>query len=178
MAVFLDGWDHVTNVLLTAPLPYVCVVTLVRISGKRSASKMNTFDWIVTVAIGSMVGSGVLSTDAELVPVLMGIVVLLALQWLFTKLSSYSSGFHRLINASPTLLFLNGDFLQAQMWKERVPKSEILAAVRENGHTSVDTVCAVILESDGALSVIGTTDTDVYATLDDVDGVPDSVHTS
>lgn len=178
MNPFFDGWDRVLDVVLTAPLLYVCVVVFVRISGKRSTSKMNTFDWIVTVALGSMVSTGVLSESVKLVPALAGITVLLALQWGFTKLSVYSAGFHRLINGPPSLLVLDGEFLEARMRKARVARREILAAVRESGHVSMDSVCAVVLESDGELSVIGAVDRSVYATLDDVDGVPSDVPTS
>lgn len=63
------------------------------------------------------------------------------------------------------------------MRSERVARSEIVTAARENGHASMDSVTAVILEADGELSVLGQTDAVVLATLADVHGVPDAVPT-
>ena len=177
MPPLLGEWDHVLNVLVTAPLLYLAVVVFVRVSGKRSTSKMNTFDWIVTVAIGSIVGSGVISTSVPLAPALTAIGALLLLQYGITKASSYSSRFRNLVNAPPTLVYFRGEFYEGAMHTERVARAEILTAARENGYASMDGVEAVILEPDGDLSVLGQTDAAVYATLDGVGGVPESVPT-
>ena len=166
------------RVLAAAPLLYLAVVAFVRVSGKRSTSKMNTFDWIVTVALGSMLSTGALSSSVAPATALAGIGALLVLQWAFTKGSAYSPAFHRLINASPTLLYVQGEYLEGPMRRERVARSEIVTAARENGHATMDTVGAVVLEPDGDLSVLGTADTDVYATLDGVEAVPESVRTT
>lgn len=47
-----------------------------------------------------------------------------------------------------------GDLLQDAMRKERVNADEIYAVLREKGISSIQEVDAVILETDGSLSVI------------------------
>ncbi len=48
-----DGWIGPGRLLLVGPLAYLALVLFVRISGKRALSKLNSFDLVVTVALGS-----------------------------------------------------------------------------------------------------------------------------
>ncbi|MDD4650877.1 MAG: hypothetical protein PHQ34_01485, partial [Methanothrix sp.] len=45
---------------------YVALVIIVRLSGKRTLSSMNAFDFIVNVAIGSILASTIISRDVSL----------------------------------------------------------------------------------------------------------------
>lgn len=48
--MFFDGWDSIIRVILAGVLAYVGLVVVLRISGNRTLSKMNSFD-LVTVAL-------------------------------------------------------------------------------------------------------------------------------
>jgi uncharacterized membrane protein YcaP (DUF421 family) len=152
--IFFDDWISILRVGVTAPVVYVAVVLFIRLFGKRSTSQMNNFDWIVTVAAGSIVGSVVLLKDVAIIEGLEAIVLLLGLQYLVTKLSVTVPGFSQIIRSSPKLLFFQGNFLEKAMKDERVTHSEILSAMREAGHDNQEGVAAVVLESDAKLSVI------------------------
>jgi hypothetical protein len=45
-----DSWSGLGRVLLVGPLAYVALVAILRISGKRTLTKLNAFDLVVTVA--------------------------------------------------------------------------------------------------------------------------------
>lgn len=60
LAVLFDGWEGIINFFLAAPVMYMPVILAIRITGKRSTSQMNNFDWIVTVAIGSLTASEII----------------------------------------------------------------------------------------------------------------------
>jgi uncharacterized membrane protein YcaP (DUF421 family) len=64
------------------------------------------------------------------------------------------------IKAEPALLLHDGKVLASMMAKERVTEDEILAAVRERGFGELADVGAVVLETDGSLSVLGRTRSD------------------
>ena len=53
-AIF-NGWDGVLRILLIAPAAYVALILILRMSGKRTLAKLNAFDFVVTIAIGSTV---------------------------------------------------------------------------------------------------------------------------
>ena len=56
-----DGWLPVARTLILGFMSYVGLVILLRASGKRALSKMNAFDLIVTVALGSTLATVLLS---------------------------------------------------------------------------------------------------------------------
>jgi uncharacterized membrane protein YcaP (DUF421 family) len=60
----------------------------------------------------------------------------------------------RLVKAEPTLLLHGGRMLEAALRRERVTRAEVLAAVRGAGLGSPEQAEAVVLETDGSLSVI------------------------
>jgi uncharacterized membrane protein YcaP (DUF421 family) len=70
--------------VLSGVLMLLAVVVIVRITGLRSLAKMSSFDFTVTVAIGSILGSVVASGS----PISQGAVAvasLLGVQWLIAQ---------------------------------------------------------------------------------------------
>ena len=151
---FFSSWQDVLRVLVVGVLTYVSLVVILRISGKRTLSKMNAFDFVITIALGSSVASILLSRDVTLAQGLTALVLLVSLQFLVTFTSVRSSAFGDLLKARPTLLYYRGQFLRRSMKQERVHEHEILAAVRESGISSLQQVDAVVLETQGELSVL------------------------
>jgi len=141
------------RVALSAILIFAFIIILTRLVGKRGVAKMNSFDWIVTVALGSIAAAGIVSPD-DFGPVLVASFVLVSLQWCLTKFSLKTKWIENLIKANPTLLMMNGEILQAGQDKTHVTDSEILAAARGAGLASLQQVKAMVLETDGSFSVV------------------------
>ncbi|MBT8143546.1 MAG: DUF421 domain-containing protein [Gammaproteobacteria bacterium] len=156
--LFFYNVENLLQILISAPFLYFSVIALVRISGKRSTSQMNNFDWIVTVAMGSLVASAMVLKNVTLIEVLLAISALLLLQFLVTRSLLDSKVLRRLVKASPTLLVRKGEYLRDAMRDERVTEGEVLSAVRGSGVGRLEDVEAVILETDASLSVIASRD--------------------
>ncbi|MFL2101026.1 DUF421 domain-containing protein [Desemzia sp. FAM 23991] len=152
--MFTSDSSSLIRILVVGTLSYILILLVLRISGKRTLSKMNSFDFIVTVALGSVLGSILTSQDIALVDGILAFGLLVLLQFITSWLSVRSDFFSQLIKSSPKLLYYDGQFNRFSMKKERVPEKEILQAVRSNGYASLDEVRAVILETDGTFSVI------------------------
>ncbi|PAP78103.1 DUF421 domain-containing protein [Rubrivirga marina] len=152
-AVLFDSWASLGKVLLSAVLTYPLLILVLRLGGKRTLAKMNAFDFVVTVAIGSIVASTLLST-APVVNGVGAVATLVALQAAVTWLSVRSDRFEALVKSQPTLVFHDGTYLDGPMRAERVTREEIRGAIRDAGHAGTDGVAAVVLESDGAFSVL------------------------
>ena len=153
--MFFDGWHDLLHILVVGGGAYFGLVVLLRITGKRTLSKLNAFDLVVTVALGSTLASALLSSDVTLSEGLLAFVLLCGLQYAVTFASLHSKGFRRLIKSEPSLLFFDGAFLDGQMRKERLTRDEVMAAMRSSGKHDPAEVAAVILETDGSISVIG-----------------------
>ncbi|EGA88841.1 hypothetical protein GPDM_13346 [Planococcus donghaensis MPA1U2] len=135
-------------------LAYAGLVILLRISGKRTLTKLNAFDLVVTVALGSTLSTILLNNSISLLEGMTAFGMLILLQYLMTLFSLHFDWFNNLVKSEPRLLYLDGNFLKSSMRKERIKEMEILQAIRNTGFGSTEKVKAVILETDGSLSVI------------------------
>jgi uncharacterized membrane protein YcaP (DUF421 family) len=152
--IFFDGLNSILRTLVMGVAGYAGIVLLLRASGKRTLSKMNMFDFIVTIALGSVLATMIISKQTTLAQGLTAVAVLVFMQFAVTAISVRSGVFSRLIKAEPRLLYANGDFLRGAMMAERVTKSELEAAARDASVGSMGEVAAMVLETDGTISVI------------------------
>ncbi len=152
--MFFDTWFGLARVVIVGTLAYVALVLLLRVSGKRTLSKMNAFDLVVTVALGSTLATVLLSKDVALAEGVVAFALLIALQFAIAWLSVRSSTVGQLVKAEPALLVHRGRLLRQALRRERVVEAEVLAAVREQGLAALEEVEAVVLETDGTFSVV------------------------
>lgn len=156
--MFFNDWWGMARTIIVGVLSYTALVLLLRVSGKRTLSKMNAFDLIVTVALGSTLATVLLSKDIPLAEGVLAFALLIGLQFVITWLSVRSGTISGWIKAEPTLLVYQGRLLHDAMRRERVIEAEVHAAVREQGLAAVDDVAALVLETDGTFSVLGQAD--------------------
>lgn len=153
--MFFNEWFGLLRVLVVGTLAYAALVVLLRTTGKRTLSKMNAFDFVVTVALGSTLATVLLSKDVALAEGVLAFAVLIVLQLVVAWLSARSPRFRTLVKAEPRLLLHRGEILNDALRRERVAPEEVMAAVRSSGYGSLEQVAAVVLETDGTFSVIG-----------------------
>jgi uncharacterized membrane protein YcaP (DUF421 family) len=157
--MFFVSWYALLRVLVVGVCAYAALVALVRLTGKRTLSKFNAFDLIVTVALGSTLATVLLAKDVALAEGLVALGVLVGLQFAVAWLSVRSAAVRRLVKSEPRLLFYRGEFLRDAMRAERVTEGEVVASVRGQGLPSLERVEAVVLETDGTLTAVPTSDT-------------------
>ncbi len=157
--MLFNGWDMLARTLIIGFFSYAALIILLRASGKRTLSKMNAFDFVVTVALGSTLATMLLSKDVALAQGALAFALLISLQFIVTWLSVRSKGVARIVKSEPTLLYYRGQMLYSAMKKERVLEDEILSALRSHGHLALADVEAVVLETDGTMSVTPKADT-------------------
>jgi uncharacterized membrane protein YcaP (DUF421 family) len=165
--IFFDNWESIFRTFIITVLAYISLIILLRISGKRTLSKMNAFDFIVTIALGSTLATVLLNKSVALADGILAFALLIGLQYLITFLAVRSKRISKLVNATPALVVYHGEMLDNAMQKERLNEDEIYAVLREKGISSIKNAKAVILETDGSLTVISSSD----------DGRPETLRT-
>ena len=154
--LLFDGFDILGRTILLGLLSYVAVVALLRLSGKRTLSKFNMFDFVVTVAFGSVLASMLVSKNVALAQGVMAFAMLIGLQFAVTYASVRSERFQNLVKAQPSVLYYRGNWRRDRMRQERVSEEELIASARQSGVGGMDKVGALVLETDGTISVIKT----------------------
>jgi len=151
--MFFQGWPGLVRTLLVGVLAYVSLVAMLRISGKRTLAKLNAFDLVVTVALGSTLSAILLQESIALAEGALALALLILLQYLVSALSVRSPAFAQAVRSEPALLVRDGRYCLDTMRRERITQDEALGAIRSSGGPSIDEARTVILESDGTLSV-------------------------
>lgn len=169
--MFFESGSALLRTLVVGSLAYVALVVLLRGAGKRTLSKWNAFDLVVTVAFGSTLATSLLSKDTTLAQGVLAFGLLVGLQWSITRLSVRSVTLERWVKAQPRLLLFQGQLQREALQQERVTASEIRAAVRAQGISGLEDVEAVVLETDGSFSVLERRGSTTSA-MTDVNGYP------
>ncbi len=166
--MFFNSWFNLLSVLIVGILAYVALIVLLRVFGKRTLSKWNAFDFVVTIALGSILASVTLSKTVPLIEGISAFLLLIALQFIITKLSVRFDFIKNIIKAKPTLLLDKGEYLPDTLRRQRVDESEVRAAVRAAGFAAIEEIEAVVLETDGTFSVVKKSADDSRSALQDV----------
>ncbi|MFI6066758.1 DUF421 domain-containing protein [Micromonospora sp. NPDC051227] len=156
------------RLLVIAAIVYPALVLILRLSGKRTLSKLNAFDFVVTVALGSTLATILLSRDVSLLEGILALALLVTLQYVVALLAVRWPPSQRLLKARPTMLLRDGRVRHAALRRARIAESEIRQAARGNGIGDLSELAAVVLESDGSLSVIPSSKLGDGSSLDDV----------
>lgn len=152
--LFFNGWEGVFRVLIVGTGAYFGIIIILRVSGSRTLSQLNAFDFIVTVALGSTLATIILNKDVPLLNGLAAFGILIFLQFVVGSISVRSKVFRKMIKTEPSLLFFKGSFLQSRMEQHRIAEEEILQTLRSEGIAGTDEVDVIVLESNGKFSVI------------------------
>ncbi len=152
--MFLDSWEDVFDVLWIGVLIYIVLIVFLRASGNRTLSKLNSFDFVVTIALGSTLSAILVNRDVSFIEGAVALGLLVLLQFIITWLSRRSSGLKRIITTEPTILYCDGEIRDKAMTKVRITHDELISTVRKQGIGDLEEVAAVVMESDGKLSVI------------------------
>ena len=155
--MFFDNWFGLLRVVVVGVAAYAALVALLRVSGKRTLAKLNAFDLVVTVALGSTMATVLLSKSVALAEGLLAFALLVGLQYAVAWLSVRSPRFGAVVKSEPALLH-RGRFLEGAMRRERVTHDEVVSALRSSGLSRPEDAAAVVLETDGSLSVVKATD--------------------
>lgn len=143
------------TVVLTTIGVYLGFVVLVRLVGPRSLTSISSFDFAGVVAFGSVIGRTILLEDPTLMIALVGLATLFTLQGVLGLLRQ-NPRLDRWLNGAPVLLALDGRLLEANMSSAHVVESEIRQALRRAGVHGLAEVKCVVLERNGAISVVTT----------------------
>ena len=147
-------WGGMVGALIEAVVFYLYAILLLRVAGKTTVGTARIFDFVSTVAMGTIVGSTIISSSIALTTGLVGLTALVALQWSVAYASSHSGRFYRITTNTPRLLYDGSRFLDENLNDERITRDDVKAKIRQSGHPNLESVAAVVLETTGNVAVI------------------------
>lgn len=148
------------EVILSAIGVYIAIVVLTRFAGKRSFSKMSNFDFAMTISIGAMIATTILSPSVNFLQGLTGLTAIFLLE-LFSNYLRQFPQFRKLIDNSPLLLMDGSEILYKNLKKVRLSEEDLLSNLRKANVVQLSQVKAVIFENTGEITVLHSTNSSV-----------------
>lgn len=147
--------DIVLRGLLLAAIAIIWVTVLIRINGLRTLSKMTNFDFVMTIAMGSVAAGVVQASDwPAFWQAFVGMAGLVLVQYLAARLRSSSDTMEQVMQNEPLLIMRDGEILPDALKQARMSESDVMAKLREANALEISNVRAVVLETTGDVSVL------------------------
>ncbi|NJN28023.1 MAG: DUF421 domain-containing protein [Cyclobacteriaceae bacterium] len=158
----MEKWFTTTHreiiaIALTATGIYLAVILFTRLAGKRSFSKMSSFDFAMTVAVGSILATTILSKSVSLLAGIFGLAMVYILQ-IFAAVLRRFDVVKKVMDNTPLLLMDGSTILEENLKNARVAKSDLRAKLREANVTNMSQIKAVVFETTGDISVLHSDD--------------------
>ncbi|MBP1839854.1 DUF421 domain-containing protein [Formosa algae] len=157
--LFDSDFQSILLILLSSTGIYLAVIVYTRIFGKRSFSKMSSFDFAMTVAVGSIIATTILSETVSLFEGAVGLLMVYILQLVAAYLRRYS-WFEKQIDNQPTLIMDGQTILKKNLEAVRLTEGDLRSKLREANVTKLSEIKAVIFETTGDLVVLHKKDND------------------
>lgn len=152
-------WTEVLMVLISSIGIYIALIGFTRLAGLRSFSKLSSFDFAVTVAVGSVIATTILTEDPPLIQAILALGLLYFLRNGVAKLRGISPFISKLVDNEPTLLMKGPHMLDENLKATKVTPDDLRAKLREANVTDLSQIKAVVLETTGDISVLHSKDT-------------------
>ena len=150
----VTSWSSLLMVFISAVVTYGAIITLTRLSGIRSFSKLSGFDFAVTVATGSVLASIFVAKDPPLLQGLFALLVLYTLQMSLAFARKRIRAVESLVDNRPRLIMSGAVVHEDQMKKSKITLDDLYAKLREANVTQFDQIFAVVAETTGDISVL------------------------
>ncbi|HWX54852.1 MAG TPA: YetF domain-containing protein [Verrucomicrobiae bacterium] len=150
----LTSWHTVLEIVARTSVIYVLVLLGLRLTGKREVGQMTPFDLTLLLLLSNSVQNAMTGPDTSLLGGVAAACVLLAMNYLFGRLSGRNRPFRKFTEGSPTILIHKGVVIINHLAKENVSTDELHRALREHGVDCIEDVALAVLEVDGAISIL------------------------
>lgn len=141
-------------VFIRSIILYIAVLISLRVMGKGEIAEMNAFDLVITLLLAEVAA---IPMENNSIPILYGIASITGLVFMQTFISYFALKSRRLssfLSGKPAILINKGEIDYKVLKKERITIDEIFEQLRIQGFFSIKDVQYAILETDGNLSVI------------------------
>ncbi len=156
---FFIEMESLIAISITALVIYIAVIVFTRIFGKRSFSKMSSFDFAMTVAVGSLIATTILSESVTVLEGVVGLFVVYLYQLTAAVLRKWKP-FRKAIDNEPLLLMMGPEIIEDNLLKARVTEGDLRSKLREANVLDLSEVRAVVFETTGDIVVLHSSNED------------------
>ncbi len=130
------------------------ILFLVLKTGRRKIAELPVYDFLSILVLGSVIGADISEPDIPHLPTLFSVALIVALQYIVSRLLINNKKIARKITFGPTVIIQNGQFIKYNMERLKYSMENVLMALREKDIFDLNEVEYAIVESSGSISVL------------------------
>jgi uncharacterized membrane protein YcaP (DUF421 family) len=142
----------VLELIVRATAVYLFLFFLLRFIGKKHVGQMSPFDLVVLLIISETVDASLIGDDKSLTGGLISAATLVFLVALVGYSTWRSKKVERWTEGWPKILVRHGHVKDDVLNDQRISRSELMEALRQQGCTAITNVRFAILENDGRIT--------------------------
>jgi uncharacterized membrane protein YcaP (DUF421 family) len=137
---------------------YLFLFIALRLAGKRELGNVSTGDLIVVLLLSNTVQNAIIGDETSLIGGLAGAAILIVLNKAIVFASYHNRQFRRMVDGEPVELIVDGKVDETALTREKLTQDELAMAVREQNVAGFAGVKRAVLETNGIISVIPSSD--------------------
>ena len=134
-------------------LIYILLLVVMRISGKRQIGELQISELVTTFLLSDIASYPLTNPGIPILNAVIPIFTLIALEIIFSFLTTKCAFLKNLLDGKPSILILHGKIQKKEMERLRLSMDDLLCELRLKNISSVDDVDYAILEQNGQISV-------------------------
>ncbi|MBH1941392.1 DUF421 domain-containing protein [Mobilitalea sibirica] len=144
----------ITKIVVSTLVSLTALFTVTKLMGNREMSQLSMFDYVSSVAIGSIAGEmAILSTDSIIEP-LVSMLIYTFFAIFVSYMTCKSIYLRRFFEGQAILLYQNGQIFEKNLLKAKLDIDELLSVCRISGYYNLEEVHTIYLETNGNISVL------------------------
>ena len=147
----------VAEKILRPVVVYLCLITFLRLFGKRELAQLNPFDLVVLLSLSNTVQNAIIGDDNSVTGGVIGALSLLAINWLLMWVLYRAPKVNAALEGSASTLIRDGVVDMDAVKHEAMTHEELISALNKNGFNDPAEVELCVLEPNGAFYVKGKT---------------------
>ncbi len=149
-ATSLPWWEFIVR----AAVIYVFLMLLLRLTGKRQVGQLAPFDLVLLLVLSNAVQNAMNGNDGSITGGIILAASLVAINYAVGYATYRSKRLEGIVEGRPTILIHDGRIHERALRQSKLTMHELHAALRAEGHASVETVLCAILENNGRITVV------------------------
>ncbi len=149
------------SILMRTIIIYIILSITLKIMGKRQISELEVSELVSTLLISEIASVTIDDPDIPLLNAIIPILFIFATEVILSTIKNKSERLKRSIEGRPVYIIYKGRLLQSALSENRISINELLSEMRIQGIGDITEVNYAILEQNGSLSILKTSDSSI-----------------
>lgn len=145
-------------VFLRVIIIYIAVLIFLRLMGKRQIGEMQPYEVVITLIIADLATLPMSDTNIPLLNGILPLAVLVLVHFVLTLITRKSTRIRRFLSGKPIIVISPNGIVYQALKELNMSVDDIMEMTRQNGYYGLDQILYAIIETNGKISIIPTSD--------------------